>query len=389
MIHSTKRFNPNVPGKYKSLNIREFKNLTGRAGRAGKELKGLIIVPHKEDFNAIFNVMNDTHVEEIHGNLFNLIKPLTQLLTERRIPLDEKLLDEFEKNFPNVVESIDFSLLELLSEEIEIDKLLLMVDKVVKSTYSYFQSNDEEKDTLSKICNYRARKFIPYIEEGKFKEIKDSSASLLFYDEIDKNIDFNNDIWFSNEISQNEWIKFILEDSIFTIQTYKNILSEFNSRNKIEIDSAILKAILSLWIAGSWYCDISNYTGIEIKIILRLINNLFTYGLQRLLSTVIRIAEIRNADKEISQFIINWPKMLQYGLDSQLKVDLFELGLSDRVAIIKFDQYIKSINYNHLSKKELIEFINANFEIMRNIPIQDIPNISYKNIISFIDAIEK
>ncbi|GHV37266.1 hypothetical protein AGMMS49546_04510 [Spirochaetia bacterium] len=387
VIHSTKRFNLNVRGKYKDLSIREFKNLVGRAGRAGKELKGLIIVPHQDDFNLIFNVMNDTHIEEIHGNLFNLIKPITKLLTEGRVPLDDELLEEFERSFPNEVEAIDFSLLELLSEEIGIDELLVMVDEIVKNTYSYFQSNVEEKDTLSKICNYRARKFIPYIESQKFKEIKGSSVSLSSYDEIDRNIDFNNDIWFANEISHEDWITFIFDNSIFTLQFYNDILLEFNNKNKVEIDPVALKSILLLWLTGSWYCDISTYTGLDIKVILRLINKLFTYELQSLLSAIIRIAEIRNENIEISQFIINWPKMMQYGLDSQLKLDLLELGLSDRVAIIKLNQYLHNINFNYQSKGELVEFINNNVEIIRNIPTHDIPNISYKNIIDFLDNI--
>jgi hypothetical protein len=369
------------------LTAREFKNLAGRAGRAGRELKGLIIIPHNEDFNVIFNVMNDAHIESIHGNLFGLIKPLTDILTKQQILLSDELLEEFETLYPDVIESIDFSLLELLSEETGVNELLLMVDEIVKNTYSYFQSNTEEQNTLSKICNYRARKYIPYIESNKFKEIKGSSVSLSSYDEIDKNIDFNNNIWFASDVSQSDLINFLFDNSIFTLQTYKEILSKFNAWNKVEIDSAGFKTILLLWLSGKWYCDISKYTGLDIKVILRLINNLFSYEFQRLISAIIHIVEIRNENKEISPFIINWPKMVQYGLDSQLKLDLYELGLSDRVAIIKIEQYLENFSYSHLSKKELIEFIKINTATIRSIPPEDIPNISYKNIINFLDNI--
>jgi hypothetical protein len=387
VIHSTKRYNPDVKGNYEYLSTREFKNLAGRAGRAGRELKGLIIIPHNEDFNIIFNVMNDAHIESIHGNLFGLIKPLTNILTKEHIPLSEELLEEFETLYPDVIESIDFSLLELLSEDTGVNELLSMVDEIVKNTYSYFQSNTEEQNTLSKICNHRARKYIPYIESNKFKEVKGGSVSLSVYDEIDKNIDFNNDMWFASDVLQDDLINFLLDNSIFTLQSYKEILSKFSVRNKVEIDSATFKTILLFWLSGRWYYDISKYTGLDIKIILRLINNFFSYEFQRLISAIIHIVEIRNENKDVSPVIINWPKMVQYGLDSQLKLDLYELGLSDRVAIIKFEQYLKNFGYSYLSKKELIEFIKTNTVTMRSISPEDVPNISYRNIIDFLDNI--
>jgi superfamily II DNA/RNA helicase len=179
VIHSTKRYNPDVKGNYEYLSTREFKNLAGRAGRAGRELKGLIIIPHNEDFNIIFNVMNDAHIESIHGNLFGLIKPLTNILTKEHIPLSEELLEEFETLYPDVIESIDFSLLELLSEDTGVNELLSMVDEIVKNTYSYFQSNTEEQNTLSKICNHRARKYIPYIESNKIQGSKRGFGAII------------------------------------------------------------------------------------------------------------------------------------------------------------------------------------------------------------------
>lgn len=210
---------------------------------------------------------------------------------------------------------------------------------------------------------------------------------LSVYDEIDKNIDFNNDMWFASDVLQDDLINFLLDNSIFTLQSYKEILSKFSVRNKVEIDSAAFKTILLFWLSGRWYYDISKYTGLDIKIILRLINNFFSYEFQRLISAIIHIVEIRNENKDISPVIINWPKMVQYGLDSQLKLDLYELGLSDRVAIIKFEQYLKNFGYSYLSKKELIEFIKTNTVTMRSISPEDVPNISYRNIIDFLDNI--
>jgi replicative superfamily II helicase len=84
VIHSTRRYNPKVKGKYEDINTRNLKNLVGRAGRAGKEIKGLIIVPHANDFNNILNVMNETNNERIYGNLYkNIIQPVTKSLIKK------------------------------------------------------------------------------------------------------------------------------------------------------------------------------------------------------------------------------------------------------------------------------------------------------------------
>jgi hypothetical protein len=253
VIHSTKRYNPRAKENFEYVNVRDLKNLVGRAGRAGKETKGLIIVPHNDDFNNILNVMNETNSEQIYGNLYNIIRPITKLLIERNIKLDDELLADFERVFPGVIESIDISLLELLSEEVGSDELMQIVLDLVLNTFSYFQSDDNEKDTLTRLFIYRANTLLPYINSNEFKVIKGSGASISLYKEINEIFDFENEIWFSiSEALSEKWLTFILDEGIFKINSIIDSIKEDNC-NISGLNFETVKAIIINWIKGYWY----------------------------------------------------------------------------------------------------------------------------------------
>jgi superfamily II DNA/RNA helicase len=391
VVHSTERFNPEAIRNHESLSTREIKNLIGRAGRAGKEIKGLIIVPHDSDFNIISNTMNGINSEQIYGNLYNnIIRPVTKLLIDRNIKLNDELLAEFERVFPNVIESIDISLLELLSEEVGSDELMQIVLNLVSNTFSYFQSDDNEKDTLARIFTYRANILLPYINSGDFKTIKSSGASISLYKMINEIFDFENEIWCSilDALADN-WLVFILDEGIFKIDRFKESIDSFNSKNHASVNFQILKAIINNWMKGNWYDELAKISGISLNLVLELMNKIFLYEFQGILSSIIRIAEIKNKDKQISPIILNWAKMFQYGFDSQLKIDLLELGLTDRVAILFLNDYCNSLGYNHQTKEVLKKYINTLNPSIRSISPFPIPNISFKNLIDFMDKMQK
>jgi hypothetical protein len=77
--------------------------------------------------------------------------------------------------------------------------------------------------------------------------------------------------------------------------------------------------------------------------------------------------------------------MVLYGLDSELKLALFEMGLTDREAIIKFSNYL---NIPSVDKESLKKYIHSNVYFLRNISRDNIPSLSYRNIMKFIDSVE-
>jgi hypothetical protein len=344
VIHSTKRYNPATKGNCDDLSVRELRNLIGRSGRAGKETSGLIIVLHSDDFQNINNIMTDTNDEKIYGNLYNkIIRPVTKILIERNINFDEKLLADFEKRFPNIIDPIDISLLELLSEEVGSEELMKIVNNLVSNAFSYYQSSGNEKDTLTKIFVHRANALLPYINTNEFKVIKGSGTSLSAYKTINEVFNFENETWFScSDALSEDWLYYILDNGIFKIDAIKQSLDDFNVRNKTDISFELIKDAIIKWMKGGWYNELADISGISVDIVLELINIVFQLKFQAIISAVIRMAEIKNTDKQISPIILNWTKMFQYGLDSQLKLDLLELGLTDRTAILFMEKYCGS-----------------------------------------------
>jgi hypothetical protein len=301
--------------------------------------------------------------------------------------LDEKLLARFEQIFPNVIEPIDISLLELLSEEVGSEELMQIVQRLVSNTFSYFQSDNNEKNTLTKIFIYRANTLLPYIESGDFTTIKGSGASISLYQEINEIFDFENEIWYSNlDALSDEWLEFILDKGIFRIKKVINSIRQENCKIA-DLNFGIIKNIIINWMKGYWYNQLSALSDLSINDILTLIGDVFQFEFQNVLSSVIRIGEIKNNDKQISLIILNWPKMLQYGLDSQLKIDLLELGLSDRIAILFLNDYCNSLGYNHQTKDEFKQYIKTISPSIRSMTPVPIPNISFRNLIDFMDKI--
>jgi helicase len=77
VVHSARRYIPDRG--WKSLRVRDLKNLGGRAGRAGKETNGMIIVANPDDFAVFRQVIEDRKIEPARGYLYEVIRNLTQL----------------------------------------------------------------------------------------------------------------------------------------------------------------------------------------------------------------------------------------------------------------------------------------------------------------------
>ena len=98
VIHSTRRFNP-VSESWERIKLRDLKNLVGRAGRAGKETKGLVLIPHLDDFETIQNLISDKYVEDVRGQLHYILTQITLHLRGKQLPISSEILDSLSENF--------------------------------------------------------------------------------------------------------------------------------------------------------------------------------------------------------------------------------------------------------------------------------------------------
>lgn len=388
VLHSTIRYNPYVIGNYSPLRIRDLKNLVGRAGRAGKETKGMVIIPHEEDFNRIMDLILERNVEPVKGQLYNIVHLITNFLERRRLPITAEILDSLSEQLQELLDNIDVSLIDLLAEEVEPANLDALVNELVTETLSYYQASENEKITLNNIFSFRVNKLRPIIARGDFPILKNSGANIRLYDEIISHFDFQDEIW-ENEFEplDERWLIYILDNGIFNLNRFKMNLKAFNEENGCELDSGSVKEAILLWMNGNWYERLCIELDIQAHQVLRLINSFISFNIQTVLSSVIRLKELNNEDYVLPSQIANWSSFLQHGINSQLQLDLIELGLIDRVAVLEVSKFLNISGYLHSDYKSLKSFLLLNgFEITEAIR-KNLPIISYQKLKIFINRI--
>lgn len=388
VIHSARRYNPDVLSKYSPIKTRDLKNLVGRAGRAGKETKGLVIVTDEKDFPIIKNVIEEVGVEAVTGQLFYIVNLITKYLERKKLLISKEILDKLSEELQELLDSIDVSMIDLLSEEVEIEKLNELVNDLLRQTLSYFQSNERERKTLTTIFEFRAEKLIPIIEKGEFRILKNSGTNIGLFDEINSHFNFNDEIW-NQEFDplDEDWLRYILDEGIFKLQRFSSNLETFNKKCKIRLTEDSIKNAIKIWMNGNWYDTLCEELKIPMLKTLRLVNSFISFNIQSVISAIIRLKELNSSEYTMPTNIANWSSFLQHGINSQLELDLIEMGLIDRVAVLELAKYLSETNYSYEDYKTLKAYLRVYGQDISKIIEQNIPVISFKKLKIFIDRL--
>jgi len=380
VINSARRFNEDL-NRLMPLNKRDLKNLFGRAGRAGKETKGLIIVTNPNDFDIIEDVIKEQNLEDVNGHLYSIISIISKNVIERRLTLTNEILEAQDEKFKELIDVIDISIIDMLGEEINPDELQQTIQNLINETFAKFQSDDSEIKTLNNLINLRGERIKPLFVSNEFKYIKQSGSTIRGYNEIKDNLDLNNSIWEElTDPTNGKWLKFLIDDKISNLSVVKYKLAEFNKRNKTKLTFKEIKTAIKLWIEGNWFENISVVCQNDIDTSLRLINSFIGYQIQSVAASIIRNIEMRfeeDKDKIISQTILNFPQYLLYGVKTPLQLDLIEIGFSDRTGIIELSKLLTERKFEYSELQRLKGYLRKNREKLLKDLLKQIPSISY------------
>lgn len=380
VVNSARRFDEDLK-RLEPLNKRDLKNLFGRAGRAGKETKGLIIVTNPNDFGIIEKVIKEQDLEDVDGHLYFIISRISKIVIERRLTLTNEILEAQDEEFKELIDAIDISIIDLLSEEINPDDLQQTVQNLINETFAKFQSDESELETLNNLISLRGERIKPLLESNEFKYIKQSGSTIRGYNEFKDNLDLSNPIWQELDDSTNEaWLSFLVDEKISIQSVIKYKLSEFNKRNRTELTFKEIKSAIKLWIEGYWFESISEVCQNDIDISLRLVNSFIGYQIQSIATSIIRNVEMRFEESEdliISQTVLNFPQYLLYGVKTPLQLALIEVGFSDRIGIIELSNLISESGFEYLEIRQLKSYLRLNrIELLKDLQ-NKLPNISY------------
>lgn len=358
VLHSTTRFDGStqVP-----LKVRDLKNLVGRAGRAGKETSGFIIIPHESDFDTIRSVIRDDNIEDVNGWLYELISRITKVLQRNNIELTNEVLDSQNEEFLNWLDSIDTALIDLLAEDVNPDELEELVQQLIQQTLSYAQANENQKRTLDKVFLLRSQKLQRYIEEGRFNVIKNSGSTIRAFERLTDTFDFNDEIWNRefDALDQN-WFDYLFTNGVFQMDSFDTALTNFNQWNKANVNHEMLLSIVSDWMSGKWYSEIKSAHDIEMYQLLRLLSGFLGFQTQNIVSSIIRIKMQVSEAYTPPNTIVNWPIYLQNGIRTRLEVALFELGFNDRVIVLELSKILVEREVEYEGFRELQSYLLSN-----------------------------
>jgi replicative superfamily II helicase len=390
VIHSAKRYHYALNRRV-DMDIRDLKNIAGRAGRAGKETKGLIIAANPNDYDLLTKLINDEGSKNITGSLYKIVLAVAKFIRKTRQPLSNEIFDKQEERFKQLIDSIDISLISLMAEEIEPEKLKEQIKILVEQTFAFQQATNEEKEALYNIFNLRGDVLLPYVESKEYRTIKKSGASVRLYKNILDLMDFGDDLWEAtdNPLTE-EWLH-LIRDAVLSLPQPKFSMEEFNKYNKIDLSPDDIIEIIKLWIEGHTYKEIADKAQIEVDVVLKLFSSLIGFQLHSIISCIIRTADdkLLEKDKRLSETLSSWPQYLLYGLKKRLELDLIELGFTNRLGIMALCAAIEDENFTYSEIKQLRGFIKKNSDRLLARIREAIPEIAYEKIKASIDYLHR
>ncbi len=277
VIKTAKRFNGKI---MQVLPYRDLKNLIGRAGRAGKETKGTIIVITPGEFNIFLDIINNRGLEPANGFLFYVVEAIDDYILRQGSQLTNELLDLLEQS-----DIIDNAIIHLLAEDIDIDQLEAEIRTLTQNTFTYFQSTPERRQRLETIFDLRLDKIRTAARDNKIQSIKTTGIPLRLYDEYVAEITFDLPLLetLDNPVD-NEWLEFLI-DNLLRVNEVKRFFS-------IGYTRAQLIKVIQAWLNGHWYLEIADILETNVTVALQFMKFL-EYEFQTHANSIIRYIEER------------------------------------------------------------------------------------------------
>ncbi|MEF7660151.1 DEAD/DEAH box helicase [Bacillus thuringiensis] len=340
VLHTIKRFNYWLE-KMEPIRKRDIKNIIGRAGRAGQETEGIVISVNPNEYSYIEEVISEEKIEVVNGYLYKVINEITDELKEDRLLITNELIEQQDEEFKRLIDSIDKSIIDSLYEESNPDNINSILESLISKTYSYFQSDNNNKSTLDHIFKLRGTALSSYLKNGKIAMLKESDSTVRIYEDIKKVINLQDDFWQRVLIPYTkESISYLL-DIIFSLNYLEYDFEQFNEKNGIMLTKKLVTEILVNWIEGKWYHELLNDRKVIVDDILKIMLFIDS-NIIPMVSKVIAIAkgELLKQGIFISKDIEEIGLYLQYGINSRVHFNLMELGFTERMGVISIGDWI-------------------------------------------------
>ena len=340
---------------------RDFWNLVGRTGRAGKETEGkvLFIVRNTSDKWRFWDYTNKMNIEKLNSRLLEIVNEI--------IASSDSYLGDM-----HVQEEIEPILFNILIEE-SIDTLDEgIIENTLENSLFYIQADYIQKECLFKRLKHSGNVFYSEIPDKKLRNIYSKNGLTLKSNQvISKYIleNFDDFIWLIYSDDEE-----ILLDHIFNL--FPNLKEMDNDKlnkedaNFFKENKGALMNIALNWIDGASIEELINlwedYFGND-KLHFFLSKSLqynFSWGIHSLLEILIYHLNDENEYKwggidNLPNNIRNFSSYIKYGLNNPEACKCKNFGIENRETCIKLvDEYF--------DKNELNWFFNIDFNDLKN-----------------------
>jgi len=378
VLHSVKRFNFKLE-RMETIRKRDIKNIIGRAGRAGQETEGIVISVNPNEYSYIEEVISEEQIEPVKGYLYKIINAITNQLKEERLIITNDLIEQQDEEFKRLIDSIDKSIIDSLYEETIPENIDNILEKLISKTYSYFQSDKDNKETLEHIFKLRGTVLNPYLKRNEIVILKESDTTVRIYEDIKSVINLQDDFWQSASLPFSEDSLGYLLDIVLSLNHLEDDFEQFQETNDIQLTRELLSKVILSWINGEWYQNISTGTKIEVDVILRII--LFiNSNVYPVISKIISIVkyELQKQEIIIRKELEDIGLYFQHGINSRVHLNLVELGFTERMSMLSIGEWIqnnfKTLNLNDQDITKMI--IKENKTEILDFLDQTVPSIS-------------
>lgn len=406
------------------IKVRDFHNLIGRAGRAGKYTEGTIIISEsfvysqknnkykKYKWNSYKDLLNADNSEDCSSQLLFLVQDFTiDFAWDNKSKLDiyklallkynahdeydiklKKLSEYTKSNYPQK-EGYVYSIINRIESNLEaIESSILpisvsntdeLIELCLKNTLGYSLATNEEREKLINlfvtIYNYLVSKEPNHITRVVFSHTLLGETVLL---ELVQ--------WVKDNYSN--YREHLDKDDLLSV--FVPVISKYSTNKAVHnlVSPDSLLRISKLWISGVSYGDIyrdsvennmmkyfkQKNVIIELDDIISICDNGLGYSATLILNAICELTKSLFNDTDVCNRINRLSKNLRYGLPSMRVIHIYELGFSDRHIAMIIEELIESnITEN---KKQLIDILRKRKNTITN-SLVNYPSI-YQEIIS-------
>lgn len=314
---------------------RDFWNIVGRAGRAGKETEGKIVF--------IMNSTNDRKLYSTYTNKDNLEEAQSLIFKVLDALLEGRITPDVFSNYVSILS--ETYLLDLVSEESIGTEHEEVISSILNN--SLFKTQvDKRKIDIGAVKTEFRKIFKSFESEASFQEISKYRITGLSFSSnriIDSFIEVNKDS-IQELIGQDDWIGI---SDFFLKLISENDIPEMSERklDNLGLNPISYKPIVESWTNGQSISDLitlwRNSTNLDIDdfhiFISKGLYYLYPWGLSAFL--IILAYKIEIQFTELPENIKNLPSFVKYGLNNSTGCLARSLGVKSRqVALLLFER---------------------------------------------------